>query len=83
MIALVAHDRRKSDLLDWVRSNHCAVARHGLVGTSSTARMLRSELGLRIRSVESGPHGGDQQIEDGFALEGQADERVAAPARSR
>ncbi|MFB6521266.1 methylglyoxal synthase [Streptomyces sp. NPDC056401] len=62
MIALVAHDQRKNDLLNWVRRNHRAVTRHGLVGTSSTARLLRSELGLQIRSVESGPHGGDQQI---------------------
>ncbi|MCP3754377.1 methylglyoxal synthase [Streptomyces sp. TBY4] len=63
MIALVAHDQRKNDLLNWVRRNRRAVTRHGLVGTSSTARLLRSELGLQIRSVESGPHGGDQQID--------------------
>ncbi|MEV7521103.1 methylglyoxal synthase [Streptomyces sp. NPDC091371] len=62
MIALVAHDQRKSELLNWVRHNRDVVTRCGLVGTSSTARMLRDELGLRIRSVESGPRGGDQQI---------------------
>ncbi|MFJ8014922.1 methylglyoxal synthase [Streptomyces sp. NPDC096339] len=62
MIALVAHDERKSDLLDWVRANHEQVVRHGLVATRSTAGLLRRELGLTVRAVESGPHGGDQQI---------------------
>ncbi|MCY0935561.1 hypothetical protein [Streptomyces sp. H34-S4] len=38
------------------------MTRHGLVGTSCTARLLGSELGLRIRSVEAGPHGGGRQI---------------------
>ncbi|WP_420716485.1 methylglyoxal synthase [Streptomyces sp. H27-H1] len=61
-VALVAHDRRKVDLLNWVRRNHRAVTRPGLVGSSSTARLLRSEQGLQLRAVGSGPHGGGRQI---------------------
>ncbi|WP_353963682.1 methylglyoxal synthase [Streptomyces sp. NBC_00193] len=59
---LEALHRHRIRISDAWRRNHRSVTRHGLVVTTSTARLLRSELGLQIRAVESGPHGGDQQI---------------------
>lgn len=61
-IALVAHDHKKADLLDWARFNRGTLAYHKLVATGSTGRLLRSELGLRITCLQSGPLGGDLQI---------------------
>ena len=61
-VALVAHDNRKADLLDWARFNERTLAGHALVATGTTGRLLREELGLEVRCLQSGPLGGDQQI---------------------
>ncbi len=61
-IALVAHDARKPDLLDWVRANRDTLARHRLFGTGSTGGMVAKETGLPVHRFMSGPLGGDQQI---------------------
>ncbi len=61
-IALVAHDKKKGELLDWARSNRSRLATHELFATSSTGGMLRSELGLAVAQLQSGPLGGDVQI---------------------
>jgi len=61
-IALIAHDNKKEDLLDWARFNRDTLAVHRLVATGTTGRLLESELGLRIQKLMSGPLGGDQQI---------------------
>lgn len=61
-IALIAHDARKGDLLDWARYNRGTLSRHILFGTGTTARILARELDLEITGFKSGPLGGDQQI---------------------
>jgi methylglyoxal synthase len=61
-IALVAHDNKKQDLLEWARFNRDTLAAHRLVATGTTGSLLESELKLDIRRLLSGPLGGDQQI---------------------
>lgn len=61
-IALVAHDGRKSDLLDWVRFNRGTLSRHFLYATGTTGQLIAEETGLPVHRFKSGPLGGDQQI---------------------
>ncbi|MGE5814534.1 MAG: methylglyoxal synthase [Acidobacteriota bacterium] len=61
-IALVAHDNRKGDLLDWARFNAPTLETHELFATGTTGRLLAEQLGLAIHRLQSGPLGGDQQI---------------------
>jgi methylglyoxal synthase len=61
-IALVAHDHKKKDLLEWADYNRELLAGQVLYATGTTGRMLRDELGLDITCFQSGPLGGDQQI---------------------
>ncbi len=61
-IALIAHDDRKADLLDWAHYNKGTLSRHILYGTGTTGTLLQQELGLPVRTFMSGPLGGDQQI---------------------
>jgi methylglyoxal synthase len=62
-IALVAHDRRKDDLIDWVRANADALGEHRLWSTGTTGkRILEQCPRLELTPVRSGPLGGDQQI---------------------
>jgi methylglyoxal synthase len=71
-IALIAHDNRKAELLDWARYNRDTLARHDLFGTGTTGALLASELDLDVTRFLSGPLGGDQQIGAGIA-EGRVD----------
>jgi len=61
-IALIAHDNRKADLLEWARYNRLSLVAHDLLATGTTGKLLSQELGLDVTSVESGPLGGDVQI---------------------
>lgn len=61
-IALVAHDHRKRDLVEWARFNRGTLSRHKLFATGTTGRVLEEELGMEVRRLRSGPIGGDQQI---------------------
>ena len=61
-IALVAHDLKKDDLLEWVRYNIDVLTQHSLFATGTTGWLLQKELGLNITRLQSGPLGGDQQI---------------------
>ena len=71
-IALIAHDNRKFDLLEWARYNEGTLSRHELYATGTTGRLLASELGLEVARFLSGPLGGDQQVGAGVA-EGRID----------
>ena len=62
IIALIAHDNMKQDLLEWARFNRETLAAHRLVATGTTGGLLEKELALRIEKLKSGPLGGDQQI---------------------
>jgi len=70
-IALVAHDNRKQDLMDWVGYNWEKLLAHQIVATGTTGRMLegvllskvnQSEQKPQVHKLKSGPLGGDQQL---------------------
>jgi methylglyoxal synthase len=61
-IALIAHDERKKDLLDWVRFNKGTLSQHNLFGTGTTGSLVAEEVGLNVTRFRSGPLGGDQQV---------------------
>lgn len=61
-IALVAHDNRKDELLDWARANVESPRQHELYGTGTTGWLLEQELGIDVTRFQSGPLGGDQQL---------------------
>ncbi len=61
-IALVAHDNKKKDLLEWAVWNKAILSQHVIYATGTTGRMLEKELGFDIIKLQSGPLGGDQQI---------------------
>jgi methylglyoxal synthase len=61
-IALVAHDHKKSDLLEWAKYNRILLAHHDLYATGTTGTALERELGFKVNRLQSGPLGGDQQI---------------------
>jgi methylglyoxal synthase len=61
-IALIAHDNKKRDMLEWARYNQPLLARHELFATATTGRLLQEQLGLPVTCFRSGPLGGDQQI---------------------
>ncbi len=61
-IALVAHDNKKSDLVEWARFNRALLAHHTLYATGTTGDLLERELGFPVQKLQSGPIGGDQQV---------------------
>ncbi|HKF39298.1 MAG TPA: methylglyoxal synthase [Ktedonobacteraceae bacterium] len=61
-IALVAHDDKKRDLLEWAKYNKLLLAQHDLYATGTTGKLLEQELGVEVNKLQSGPLGGDQQI---------------------
>ncbi|MCW3998285.1 MAG: methylglyoxal synthase [Candidatus Bathyarchaeota archaeon] len=61
-MALVAHDNKKGNLLEWVRFNKNTLLRHKLYATGTTGKLLKSEMDSEITIFKSGPLGGDQQV---------------------
>jgi methylglyoxal synthase len=61
-IALVAHDNKKRDLVEWARFNRNLLAHHEICATGTTGTLLERELDLEITKLQSGPLGGDLQI---------------------
>jgi methylglyoxal synthase len=61
-IALVAHDNKKRDLVEWAKYNRDLLAHHKVYATGTTGGVLEKELAFSIHRLESGPLGGDQQI---------------------
>lgn len=59
---MVAHDNMKADLVEWAQYNRAVLARHELIATGTTSRVLEARLDLPVRSLLSGPLGGDQQL---------------------
>lgn len=80
-IALVAHDNRKKDLIEWVEWNHTSLVEHKLICTGTTGKMVEQALkrkladerhDLDITKLKSGPLGGDQQL-GAMIAEGKVD----------
>lgn len=61
-IALIAHDGKKAELIQWCKDNEAILRGHFLCGTGTTARMITENTGLPVKGYNSGPLGGDQQI---------------------
>jgi methylglyoxal synthase len=61
-IALVAHDNKKKDLLEWAKFNRDLLAGHALYATGTTGRLIAETLGMDVARLQSGPLGGDQQV---------------------
>ena len=61
-IALIAHDRRKADLLAWVAFNQPVLREHHLCATGTTGALVAARTGLPVERFRSGPLGGDQQV---------------------
>ncbi len=61
-IALIAHDGKKADMVAFATYNRSTLAAFDLVATATTGQLLREKVGLDVRSVLSGPLGGDAQI---------------------
>lgn len=61
-IALVTHDHKKHDLLEWVKFNKKLLQGHNIFATGTTGRLLEEILEISIHKFQSGPLGGDQQI---------------------
>jgi methylglyoxal synthase len=61
-LALIAHDRKKEELADFVLDHRAAFTRFHLVATACTGSLVKKRTGLRIHLLEHGPDGGDRQI---------------------
>ena len=61
-IALIAHDGKKTEMLEWATRWQDTLSQHTLIGTGTTAGRLKTALGLEVEGLMSGPLGGDQQI---------------------
>lgn len=61
-IALVAHDHKKDELIDWAVFNKATLSKHKLYATGTTGQLLENALDQAITKLLSGPLGGDQQI---------------------
>ncbi len=61
-IALVAHDNKKQDLMEWAKWNKTLLVNHDLYATGTTGKLLEEVLGTTVNKFQSGPLGGDQQI---------------------
>ena len=61
-IALIAHDKKKQDMIDLCVKYRDVLDGHDLYATGTTGTMVMGETGLKITRMKSGPLGGDQQI---------------------
>ena len=61
-IAMVAHDNKKAELIEWAIYNKTYLAKHDLIATGTTGKLLEAELDRPVKKMLSGPLGGDQQI---------------------
>ena len=61
-IALIAHDSKKDEMVEWALKNKEILSKHELCGTGTTAKRVAVATGLTVKGYLSGPLGGDQQI---------------------
>lgn len=71
-VALVAHDNKKADLLEWAYYNRDVLSRHELIATGTTGKLLEEKIGQKVAKLFSGPLGGDQQL-GALIAEGKVD----------
>ena len=61
-IALIAHDKKKKDMIELTKKYKDILSKHSLVATGTTGALITGETGLIVTKMKSGPLGGDQQI---------------------
>ena len=61
-IALIAHDNKKKDIIEWAVHNKTVLSKHSLIATGTTGRLIEEALDQPVVKLLSGPLGGDQQI---------------------
>ncbi|MBP2637260.1 MAG: mgsA [Firmicutes bacterium] len=61
-IALIAHDRKKEEMLNFVLAHKEILAQYDLIATATTGKIIQEKAGLNVTTYLSGPLGGDQQI---------------------
>lgn len=61
-IALIAHDKKKNDMINFTSRYKDVLSNHELIATGTTGTLVMGETGLKIKRMKSGPLGGDQQI---------------------
>ena len=61
-IALIAHDNKKADIVNWSIKNKETLEKYVLCGTGTTAKLISEATDLKVKRYLSGPLGGDQQI---------------------
>ena len=61
-IALIAHDNKKHDIVNWALAHKDILSNYSLCGTGTTARLIAEATGLEVKGYLSGPLGGDLQI---------------------
>lgn len=71
-IALIAHDNKKHDIINWCITNKELLSKYNLCGTGTTASLITDATGLKVKKYLSGPLGGDLQI-GGKIAEGKID----------
>jgi methylglyoxal synthase len=71
-IAMVAHDNKKAEMIQWAEHNKVTLARHELFATGTTGSLIEEKLDRPVKKLLSGPLGGDQQI-GAMIAEGQID----------
>ena len=71
-IALVAHDNKKKDLIEWVKFNKGSLSKHNLCATGTTGALVEDAIDMKVRCFKSGPYGGDQQV-GGKIADGEID----------
>ena len=61
-IALIAHDNKKAEIVNWSLKNKTTLEKYDLCGTGTTAKLISEATDLTVKRYLSGPMGGDQQI---------------------
>ena len=61
-IALIAHDKKKTEMIDFVKDNEALFSKQELYGTGTTGKLIMENTNLKVTRFLSGPYGGDQQI---------------------
>jgi len=71
-VALIAHDSKKAEIVEWCLNNKIILEKFELCGTGTTAKRISEATGLKVKGYLSGPLGGDQQI-GALVAEGKID----------
>ena len=71
-VALIAHDKKKAEIINFAKKHKDILKNHELVATGTTGLKINEATGLKVHRYLSGPYGGDQQI-GGSLAEGDID----------